>query len=137
MTRTAPTVSPLLQLDITVNPVDSGFEYIPGAGAGAIPWYSYSASLPSVTLGAGTYRVSVVENDASTDLIGNTRWLWADSDTAGVRATRLNDSQAWNAFTDINHAFSLTGKVIPVPAAVWLSGSGLIALASIARRKTA
>ncbi len=77
----------------------------------------------------------MVENDSSTTMSGNTQWLWADSDTTGMRAFRKNDNEAWTSSLDIDHAFSLSGTVVPIPAAIWLFGSGLIGLIGIARRK--
>jgi hypothetical protein len=123
-------------MNITANPVDSGFDYI-GSGTSMISWYSYSASLPTVTLDAGTYWVSILENDTNTNLSGITQWLWADSNTSGLRALRSNDSAAWSSSQDVDHAFSLSGTAVPAPAAVWLFGTALMGLVGFIRRKEA
>ena len=133
----APAIASILQLDVSVNPVTSGLNYSPGVGAADIPWFSYAASLPALTLEAATYWVSVVENDSTTPTSGNTQWLWADSNTLGLRAIRNNDSDAWSASPDIDHAFSLTGTVVPVPAAVWLFATALAGLVGFSARKQA
>lgn len=133
----APTNSPILQLDITAAPVDSGSDYVMGAGSPMIPWYSYSASLPALTLDADTYWVSILENDLGTPLVGATQWLWADTDTSGLRSIRNNDGEAWSSSQDINHAFSLSGTAVPVPAAFWLFGTALMGLIGFSKRKAA
>jgi len=56
------------------------------------------------------------------------------------------DATAQNGFADASHTFSMNFaddsglsaaslSAIPVPAAVWLFGSGLLSLAGIARQK--
>lgn len=132
-----PEMSPFQTLSISATPVNSGSSYTPLTGAQNIPWYFYTASLPALSLGADTYWLSILEDDAATTLSGSTQWLWADSGTFGLRSFRNNDSDTWNTSTDVDHAFSLSGREIPVPAAVWLFGTALIGLVGFGKRRKA
>jgi hypothetical protein len=42
-------------------------------------------------------------------------WLWADSNTAGVRAYRGSDNSLWTSTIDIDHAFTLNRGREPIP----------------------
>jgi hypothetical protein len=130
-----PEMTAFQTLSISVTPVNSGSSYTPVTGAQNIPWYFYTASLPALSLGADTYWLSILEDDATTALSGNTQWLWADSSTSGLRSNRNSDIVAWNTSLDIDHAFSLSGREIPVPAAVWLFGTALIGLFGFSKRR--
>ena len=56
-----------------------------------------------------------------------------DGDGDGIAGMNLYFNGVLNEIADV----SLTTSAVPVPAAVWLFGSGLIGLASFARRKKA
>lgn len=129
-TAGSPAVSPLLALDVAVEAVSTGSSY------GDIPLLSYSADIPYLLLGPGTYWVSVLENDSDTPMVGATQWLWADSTTRGYRAFRDSDGASWSTSLDINHAFTLDGTTAPVPepATMLLLGSGLFWLGGFGRR---
>ena len=62
-----------------------------------------------------------------------TQWLFTatDPDGDGVPGSSMIDGP----FKGFNAAFNIRPQVVPVPAAAWLMGSGLLGLIGIARRK--
>lgn len=119
-------------------PVDSAFaEYSLGSvmrtdmGAGA---YAYDAVIPDLALLAGTqYFISIANNAAALD-VGD--WFWGSSGLgSGDGYYKDTSLSSWTPrLADFD--FQLTGTPeVPVPAAVWLFGSGLIGLAGFARRR--
>ena len=103
----------------------------------------YSTSIsPLVLLGGTQYWVEILEADSTT----NTDWNIAEStpDASGL-TRRYSDSGTWsNTFGVFANsrgslALNLSGEIatVPVPAAVWLFGSGLLGLVGMARRKGA
>jgi len=62
-----------------------------------------------------------------------TEWLFTatDPDGDGVPGTSMVDGP----FTGFNAAFNIRTEVVPIPAAAWLMGSGLLGLLGVARRK--
>jgi len=62
-----------------------------------------------------------------------TKWLFtaSDPDGNGVPGTGMVDGP----FTGFNASFNIRPQVVPVPAAAWLMGSGLLGLLSFGRRK--
>jgi len=60
---------------------------------------------------------------------GGTTWL-ADTSVVSLGAN------AYQVFFDSNSVVQVDVQVIPVPAAVWLFGSGVLGLVAVARRKT-
>ncbi len=62
-----------------------------------------------------------------------TEWLFTstDPDGNGVPGSGMIDGP----FRGFNANFNIGPKVVPVPAAVWLMGSGLLVLVGVARRK--
>jgi hypothetical protein len=59
---------------------------------------------------------------------GGTSWL-ADTSVVSLGAN------AYRVFFDSNSVVQVDVQVIPVPAAVWLFGSGILGLVAVARRK--
>lgn len=113
----------------TVNRVDSG---------GGADIYNYSVDISPLMLSAGTYWVSIFNNtSADTD----DAWSWSLSSAVvtggGDAVSRLGINAAW---TDLNSEFSFvlndTAAVVPVPAAAWLMGSGLLAVFGFSRRRS-
>lgn len=114
-----PAVSPLRVYDVTVEAEDTGLTF------GSIPWFSYSASLSGLALGAGTYWVSILESDPRTAAVGQTQWLWGHSTTRGVEAFRSRDGDAWERRAGLpNFAFGLSGIPVAEPSGVLLFGVG-------------
>ena len=68
------------------------------------------------------------------DLVGNLEGITL------MEAVGINESgqiAAWGSTANGTRSFLLTPVVVPVPAAVWLFGSGLVCLIGLARRKSA
>jgi len=94
-------------------------------------------SSKNILIGYGTDCPTTKGSDLTTaacaDFFG-TEWFLSstDDDGDGIFGTSMVDGP----FTGMNANFNLRASVVPVPAAVWLFGSGLIGLFSITRRKT-
>lgn len=121
----SPSVSPLQIYDVTVDAQTTGLTF------GTVPWFSYSTSLPALTLNPGTYWVSVVESDPRTPTSGSSQWLWGNSSSSGLTAFRSSDGTAWTPSTaGRNIAFQLSGSVVPEPSSLLLTGVGAVVLLS-------
>ena len=72
-------------------------------------------------------------NSAECQAFYQTEWLFAstDLDGDGVPGSSMVDGP----FVGFNANFNLRPQVVPVPAAAWLMGSGLLGLIGVARRK--
>lgn len=121
-----PAAAALHTFGVSVNASPTGLDF------GGVPWFSYSTPL-AVMLTAGTYWISVLENDAATPTVGNSQWLWGDS-TVGLRAIRNGDLDPWTAALDLNHAFTLTGTQVPEPSTLALTALGILGLVRYRRR---
>jgi len=66
---------------------------------------------------------------------GNFGWILRGNETAAGSAKRFSSSENALHPTPVL-SIDYTAAVVPVPAAVWLFGSGLLGLVGIARRKT-
>jgi len=110
--------------------------------------YAFGGLIDTANDGKVTFLLDGVDiNASSPDNIDNVlregeladNWTFVgviDTDgflTAEIRELRGKDSQQVNLFAD---GFSIGVTAIPVPAAAWLFGSGLIGLIGLARRKT-
>ena len=83
-------------------------------------------SLTLSFLGGGTTDLSVPGAGSSSQSFG----FWSTTDA--VTSIRFN-----NTVNDGFNIDNISGSAVPVPAAIWLFGSGLIGLIGIARRKQA
>lgn len=119
-----------------------------GQNAGLFDILQWTASVPTTTFtGAGTYWISI---QAYVDITAFPLavWQWAGADPIfgeSEMVTFQNEGTTdWsvcgitttcNADLYVAQAFTLAS--VPLPAAVWLFGSGLLGLVGIARRKKA
>jgi len=125
-----------------------------GGGGGAVPnvgdavWGSHAAahdvtaSGTAIAQGGGTI-FSFIDGGLITDVQNwvnggsNFGWMMIGNESAAGSAKRLTSSEGGNAGTTVPVlTIDYTATVVPVPAAVWLFGSGLLGLVGIARRKT-
>ena len=76
-------------------------------------------------------RLSTGTNDITASFTYGIGGIFGAATTLSTTATIFNDADYTRA------QFTATGPVVPVPATVWLFGSGLIGLIGVARRKKA
>lgn len=134
------------------DPVEGGLvQHVPVTATGldnGRGFFQYTAtwSPMDLTLTAGTSYWFSVANFAD-------NWTWALAQTGGpfignelydaVQSTGAICTNGgphcgpWVSLTDTDFAFLIETTVIPIPAAVWLFGSGLLGLVGMARRKKA
>ncbi len=101
-----------------------------GTGVGAHPINTIFDSIIATVSGN---TLDIAFDEAGTGQYGSiARWLFsADSSTAGLSLSPDNGS-----FSSSFNLDNVTTSPVPVPAAVWLFGSGLMGLIGISRRKT-
>jgi hypothetical protein len=101
-------------------------------------WEFSADPIPELSLIANeTYWLEI----AYLPSISLNQWLWSRATTSDgqvVSTGSITDVDAvwsqWGQF-DRDSAFYLTGTFVPVPAAMWLFGSGLLGLMGIARKQ--
>lgn len=133
-----PATSPFYQVNVgAASRINTGM-----SGPTAFNIYAYSAAIPSIDLNPDTYYLLSVVNNTPGDIMNS--WAWATADAANSAYARFGGSPAgiesngWYRWDNTAYAFNLTGlSTVPVPAAVWLFGSGLLGLIGVARRKAA
>jgi len=79
-----------------------------------------------------TYSVAVTTNDASIFISGSGDDVYAGGFT--LESAPFADLPSCSPGCDLN--FRVTPSAVPVPAAVWLFGSGLLGLVGVARRRS-
>lgn len=103
----------------------------------SIPWASLglTPASGSLRITTGIFRTDPLNPNATAfDILGNSDALDAVTAVSG---------NTWNEVSDgvidfnIDVAFLPNGDVVPIPASVWLFGSGLLGLVGMARRKKA
>ncbi len=101
-----------------------------GTGVGSHP---INTSFDSIIATVSGNTLDIAFDEAGTGQFGSiARWLFsADSSTAGLSLNPNNGS-----FSSSFNLNNVTTSPVPVPAAVWLLGSGLMGLIGISRRKT-
>jgi len=95
----------------------------------------YSVRLSPVTLNPGTYWLALhIDPYQGNDM----HWTIAKDGTYPDSRVRWswNDGNNWDGWY-YEHSFRLEGSPVPVPGALWLLGSGLVAVAGLRRRKSA
>lgn len=109
-----------------------GQPFCPGTGA-----YTPFTTGSSVALycGDGTTGVSLAGSVLAGSVVGGVYTGTGTIVSAG------NVGSGWGTFDGVMYSevynVTVTGTAVPVPAAVWLFGSGLLGLAGVARRKKA
>lgn len=96
--------------------------------------YRYDFSIPSRSLGAGTYWLSL--HNGPLDSIDVSNLYWETSDDVGNYAYKVPDfSGDWIPYGGSTYAFELyNGNPVPLPGAVWLLGSGLLGLIGLRKK---
>ena len=97
------------------------------AARGGIPEYSYSTSIPGLTLTAGTEYWLGISNTTTTDVV----WGW-EFTTQGTGDAFQFGGGIWNARSN-ELAFNLTG--VPEPGSLAIIGAGLLGLVGMRRRQ--
>jgi hypothetical protein len=134
------------------NPIEGGLvQHLPVIATGVDNgrgWLQYTATWSPMDLiltGGNSYWFSVAN--------ANDGWTWALAQSGGpfigseqydavvsTGALCTNGGPhcgPWTSLTGTDFAFLIDTTAIPIPAAVWLFGSGLLGLIGIARRKKA
>lgn len=131
------------------SPIFSGSIYSSGTDTGANSAHGgddileFSGQLLSggFDLAADTqYWVNIVRHwEGDPAGVGSFFWQASDFTPDGYLAQRLQlTGDPWETFSNADGnelAFSFSGTVVPVPASVWLFGSGLISLLGLVRQK--
>ena len=82
----------------------------------------------------GTYWIWLTQSSGSS-LVGAS-WYLNNTGVIGNTALLVNGTADWLLVEDAEQAYRINGTIVPIPAAIWLFGSGLIGLIGIARRQT-
>lgn len=125
--------------NFTVDTIEGGIytNVVVGAGqVGGSLLFDWGAADTSTACGQASCNIDVIQ---VWDVVAN-----VDGTTSYV-STAVTDSNGTNAvpglamidgpFQGYNANFNMTTSAVPVPAAVWLFGSGLLGLVGVARRK--
>lgn len=100
-----------------------------GSAVGA----STNWSLPGATAGDGTGTCGVTNCDIGVTVT----FSMTPIDATHYQVTTISSSMPSGPFAGFQPTFGGVATVVPVPAAVWLLGSGLLGLVGVARRKAA
>ncbi len=117
---------------------------IDGASQEILMW-NFSSGISHITLEMGDSQHFLFKNHNFEYQLGaGGSWLTGTTDAAGLftlnsaaSAGNINFRTSGMALTDQFYIRNATTSVVPVPAAVWLFGTGLLGLAGIARKKAA
>ena len=127
----------------SISKVDSGVDDYDTNGTFYADLYSYTADFGSgISLDAGTYLFSIT-NDTAADDDQVDSWWWATTAENVWSPTRGRNVFFPEWGTDVpssryfHQILTVSGTVVPVPAAVWLFASGLGLLGWMRRRQAA
>ena len=107
-------------------------------GLGVLPWNDSKKLGAYDTLSTGT--TTAIKGTSSVTMTGSVLQDAGADTWTGVIATAGNiNGDIWIGFTNVLYSeqynITITADPIPVPAAVWLFGSGLLGLVGVARRR--
>jgi hypothetical protein len=125
---------------VAVGTTDNVFDRYAGAsgpaafGTGTTQVFadSYSGDLFGVSNFTGSLWIAVPTGFTSGDTLGAASGTWLNQSFASLGMTP--GTYVWSWASD---SITLQVSAVPIPAAVWLFGSGLLGLVGIARRKKA
>jgi len=111
------------------------------SGTSAVGSFSYDYTLSAGQLAVGLYMDWGVNQDIAILAIfdcgvGTAGSFCSSVDTDGIAPLGTAMQNGPFAGDNITFAFEGTVSAVPIPAAVWLFGSGLIGLVGLARRKS-
>ena len=117
---------------------------IDGAAEEVLSW-GFSQAITELKLDMGnSEHPDFVNSDFQYRLDTGSNWSTATTDGSGLvtlmllgGANQIEFRAAGNALTDNFYIRSANATVVPIPATVWLFGSGLLGLVGMARRKKA
>ncbi len=120
---------------------EAAFNGFDGGLIGSITW-DFTSATNTVLNGLGSATISLIDINYATSTNGftansintNSMSLWGAEGQYDVQ-TGLFDTQTTTIGMDMVALFAGDIKPVPVPAAVWLFGSGLIGLAAVGRRR--
>jgi len=137
------TIDQAYSMDWSINPTDgyaySTFSYLGDDGLGL----GYYDLFDSGGASLGSRAFSFTLEDGFLDLgslvadLSGEGWLYLANAIRGDGAGQIIGTGLLDDMTSGEVAYLLAPKVVPVPPAVWLFGSGLIGLVGMARRKRA
>jgi hypothetical protein len=121
--------------------VDIQFDLKGSAGIGGVFFVEFFNELDGGGVGPGSGILDVISNPTANWTTYNYT-TFADASATGGITLQLNstcgaDAGCFADFSIDNVSISADVSAVPVPAAVWLFGSGLVGLIGIARRKKA
>jgi hypothetical protein len=121
--------------------IDIQFDLKGSAGAGGVFFVEFFNELSGGGVGAGSGILAVIANPTATWTTYNYT-AFADASATGGITLQFNSTCGAdaNCFADFfidNVSITTEVSAVPVPAAVWLFGSGLVGLVGAARRKKA
>ena len=135
-------VCTILTTDNQCNPSSDDNVSIDGNAEEVLSW-GFSQNITKLILELGDSEHPAFDNhDFEYSLDSGSNWLTATTDISGFVTLMLQGGTsqiefraAGNDLTDNFYIRNADATVVPVPAAVWLFGSGLLGLVGIARRK--
>ena len=122
-------------------PIDIQFDLKGSAGAGGVFFVEFFNELTGGGVGPGSGILAVIANPSANWTTYNYSTVADASATGGItlqfNSTCGADPGCFADFYIDNVSISADVNAVPVPAAVWLFGSGLVGLVGVARRKKA
>lgn len=132
-----------LNLNSRCTPSSDDNVSIDGMQEEVLAW-EFSINITELKLELGnSEHPAFVNSSFNYSLDNGSSWLTATTNGVGMVTLMLGGMNqvefraAGNALTDNFYIRNADATVVPVPAAVWLFGSGLLCIAGIARRKSA